>query len=142
MLFPKKLKKQYTPEEFVELAKQMTWSAGTPEIIEPNGGDSILTTGYIVFAPYEDAHFAITLAVYNCKFRTVAYVKPEITDVSGLATQIADNMVSNAIYRTGGVVGQIAAGVASGAYAAKKRAKQFKKKTDAELKEFLATFDK
>ena len=141
MLFVKNLKKQYTPEEFIEILKQEKWTGGEFKIVTPKQTIGILNQGYIIFKDYEDTRFAVAITCYNAKLGKVNCVKATVTDVTNLEEQLADNVVHNAVHRIGGNIGSIVMGAASGEYAKAGKAKKLAEVTNKELLAFIKKYN-
>lgn len=138
MLFPKNLKKQYTPEEFVELMNGAALTGGKLKIVKPKTGAALVGLNYVVFENYEDPRFAVSIACFYEKFNKVSAVKADVTDVSGFDEQLVDNAKYNAAARVGGRLGTAIMSAASGDSAKRKAAKALAKTTNKELVAFLA----
>lgn len=134
MLFPRRLKTEMSPEEFVNILNEGTWTGGKFTIAE---SDVPLAPAYIIFESYDDPHFVTSVACFSKKRRVVYYAKAEIVDISSFAQSMTDDAITGAVGRLAGNVGVFAMGVASGAYKAKSAAKKLVKTTNKELVAFL-----
>lgn len=137
MLFPKTLKKQYTPEEFLKELENWKWIGGSFKIVKPKSGAALVGLNYIVFENYEDPRFAVSIACFYEKFNKVNSVKATVMDISALEDQLVDNAKYNLAGRAGGRLGVMIMGAASGDNAKRKRAKALAKATNKELVAFL-----
>lgn len=138
MIFPKTLKKQYAPEEFLELLRREKWTGGDFKIVKPKSGAALVGLNYIVFENCEDTRFAVSIACFYEKFNKVNSVKATVTDISAFDEQLVDNAKYNLAGRAGGRLGVMIMGAASGDNAKRKKAKALAKTTNKELVTFLA----
>lgn len=134
MLFPRKLKTEMSPEEFIATFNEGTWTGGEFTIVET---DVPLAPAYIIFESYDDPHFVTSVACFSKKRRVIYYVKAEVVDISSFAQSMTDSAIANTVGNIAGNVGLFAMSMASGAHKANRAAKKLAKITNKELVNFM-----
>lgn len=139
MLFPKKLSRDYAPEELVEILNAHEWvDGGKFEIVQPDTPTpKTFALGYITYVPCEDYRFAVTVTPFNVTMRHCRSLKAELHNLSDFKKQMTDSLVGDLIGGVAGRAGRITAGIASGAYSKQHTAEKLAKQLNKEIIDFL-----